>query len=84
VGGLVSAVGSGRPSGAPEAEDFERLATAAYLIGRGHAAFTQAAEIPRRFRDRDLASLACAGRMDFFTFEQKLTADERLRQTMAD
>jgi DNA-binding CsgD family transcriptional regulator len=28
----------------------------------GHAAFTQAAEIARRFGDRDLASLACTGR----------------------
>ena len=28
----------------------------------GHATFTQAAEIARRFGDRDLASLACAGR----------------------
>jgi len=28
----------------------------------GHAAFTRAAEIARRFGDRDLASLACAGR----------------------
>jgi len=28
----------------------------------GHAAFTQAAEIARRFGDRDLASLACHGR----------------------
>jgi DNA-binding CsgD family transcriptional regulator len=28
----------------------------------GHAAFSQAAEIARRFGDRDLASLACSGR----------------------
>ena len=28
----------------------------------GHAAFTQAADIARRFGDRDLASLACSGR----------------------